>query len=309
MRRVVLLLSLVVTPLGGLPWAGVLQAQAGASDAFYWAARLPPEAPEPLEKRMLERLVPPQQWVSFNTELREMGASDPGLAAWIAYSEGKLPQALDLYARALQREPNAYGYLEPRARIFFLLGKYDSAVVQMASLVEEMRTRDEKQLVHFYDSKALFEYALGLIYVHQGSLDSARAAFGRALTEDLSFYMAHARLAHLALATGDTAQALSEMRLATELCPDDAALHHQYAQMLLRAGNAGNAATHFHKAVEANPDYAAPYYFLGALWDLQQEPTSALEQYRAFLARASQREPLVARARERVTALESTATR
>src|SRR5256886_17461316 len=73
-------------------------------------------------------------------------------------------------------------------------------------------------------SLEMFEYAIGIVRVNQGDFPAAREAFGRALTENLAFYWAHARLAGVDLALHDTAAALTELGLAVEIEPNDPAL-------------------------------------------------------------------------------------
>jgi tetratricopeptide (TPR) repeat protein len=71
--------------------------------------------------------------------------------------------------------------------------------------------------VVFYEPKAMAEYTIGYIYFVMNRRDEARAAFGRALTEDLSFYPAHVALGEIARVSRDSATALQELQLAAEL--------------------------------------------------------------------------------------------
>src|SRR5690606_39716118 len=112
---------------------------------------------------------------------------------------------------ALRRRSRDYALRAPRARAFYHRMMFDSAANEITILLEEMRKRDEKQLVYFYDSKAMLEFTLARAYSAQNDTASARAALGRALEEDMSFYIAHSELAEMALASGDTTTALSEL--------------------------------------------------------------------------------------------------
>ena len=132
----------------------------------------------------------------------------------------------------------------------------------------------------------MFEYSLGRVYFQLSQHDSARAALGRALEEDLSFHMAHVSLAEIALVQGDTATALSELALATELRAADAGVRLMYGQALLDAKRADEAAEQLRQAIAHEPFFALPYYHLARALEAQGKGPEAAAQYRDFLARA-----------------------
>ena len=225
---------------------------------------------------------------------REMGeppaflradATDPGWSGWLAYTRAEYPKALEWYAKAIKKEPKAFGYHGARARAFYQMTQFDSAIVEQKQLIEKARKEDKDKLVYVYDSKAMFEYGLGKLYQAIDSLQAAKEAYGRALTEDLSFYMAHAALAGVHLAQGDTAGALQEYDLAVQLQGNDASLRTSYGYVLAAAGKAEEAIPHFRKAIELEPYFAPPYFFLGRMLESQGKP-EALEVYEKFIARA-----------------------
>ena len=238
-----------------------------------------------LNKVMIEQHFYNQTGVSG--ALIDWDRQDPGLAGWLAYSRGDFPKALTYYTRAASKGRDGYEYQTNRARAFYGMAQYDSTVAALNLYLAEARKRDEKDLIYFYDSKALYEYSIGHALVQKGDLDGARAAYGRALTEDLSFYMAHAALARLASTAGDTATAFLEYGLAVELRPDDAAMRYQYGMALMQARRFDDAAAQFQKATEASPHYAAPYFPLAYILDgAKGDDAGALKNYEAFLARA-----------------------
>ena len=234
-------------------------------------------------------------------------SADAGFNAWRAYANGQFARAAELYAAAIRKRADDYGYRAPRARALFHLTQFDSAASELTELLAEMRKREDKKLVYLYQSKAMFEYSLGLVYLRLQDYDGAREAFGRSLLEDMSFYMAHARLGALALALGDTAAALSELDLAVQLNGSDGALRFIYGDVLQAARRHEEAEVQFRRAIELEPYYAAPYFFLARVLEAQGRPSDALAQYRAFLARAAVSEPSRRAATERVTALEGRA--
>ncbi len=141
----------------------------------------------------------------------------------VAISDGRVPEALDLYRKALgqERDGEAAGIHVERARAFHQLGNDDSTRAELAQALDRLRKKDEKALVYVYQSKALLEHCIGLTYEIKAQFEPAREAYGRALQEDLSYYPAHVRLGSVALAVGDTTSALSEMDLAVQVKGDD----------------------------------------------------------------------------------------
>lgn len=231
--------------------------------------------------------------------------SGPSTRAWVAYADGKFPTALAEYASALKGSRNPAGIHADRARIFLLVGRPDSALVEMERAVERMRERDEKDLVYLYQSKALFEHSTGLILEQQGKYDQAREAYGRALQEDLSYYPAHVALASLALSAGDTVAATAAMDLAVQIREDDVGVRYAYGQVLALTGRPAEAEPHLRRAVDAEPWYAAPYALLGGVLEATGKPEDAAETYRAYLARANRNDPVRPRVEERLAVLTS----
>lgn len=229
--------------------------------------------------------------------------SGPATRAWLAYAEGRFPDALDGYASALRGSRNPSGIHANRARIFLLVGRPDSALAQMGRAVERMRERDEKDLVFLYESKALFEHSTGAILEQQGNRDAAREAYGRALQEDLTYYPAHVALAALSMASGDTAAAIASLDLAAQVRGEDAGVRYAYGQVLALGGRYPEAEEQLRAAVASEPWYAAPYALLGGVLEATGKPAEAAETYRAFLARSARNSPLRDGVQARLAAL------
>ncbi len=211
----------------------------------------------------------------------------PRLRARIAESQGKLPEALRLYRAALGERRGRVDLHVDLARLFYSMTTYDSALAHLQAAVGELQRRDADRLVRVYESREFFEHASGVVHERRGDVAAAREAYGRALVEQLSYYPAHARLGLVALAVGDTAQALQEMQLAVEVAPDVATIRVTYGVLLAQGQRFDDAVVHLRTAVELEPYYARPYYILGRIAENRQQLDRALESYRAFLARAS----------------------
>lgn len=237
---------------------------------------------------------------AIDTYLNRAG---PATQAWRAYTDGRFREALDLYAKAIQSARHKAGLRTDRGRLFFQLAQADSALAELTQALQEMRTEDRKDLVYVYESKALLEHSIGLVQLRLGNTAAAKEAFGRALEEDLSYAPAHMQLAYMALDAKDTATALNELDLATQVAGDDPAVRYQYGYFLAAAGKHAEAQQQFATALQEDPVYAAPHFGIARSLDAQGKRTEALAEYRTFLANAAGNDPLRADVERRITAL------
>jgi tetratricopeptide (TPR) repeat protein len=210
---------------------------------------------------------------------------------WIAYGDGNFTDALQYYAKAMKETKFKAGLRIERGRIFGMLGQLDSAVAELRLALTEMRSKDTKDLVFFYDSKALFEHTVATLLEQQGDLAGAREGYGKALQEDLAFYPAHLRLGMLALGQADTAAALSELELAAQIAGDEPFVRYVYGYALGAATKYPEAVEQLKKSVELEPYFALPQAMLGQIYERQGDGKNAQAAYTTFLARARQREP------------------
>jgi tetratricopeptide (TPR) repeat protein len=239
--------------------------------------------------------------------------------AWASYALGRLPEALEAYAKQLkdlertknkknkrEHEDDASEIHADRARIFFLLGNMDSALTEMTSAMAGLREHDAKETVILYESKAIYDQSLGMIHEGAHHPDLAREAYAHALEEDLSYFSAHTKMAMLQLAQGDTTSALTEMDLAIQLEPNDPALRYGYAIALIQSRRDADAATQLMKSIALDPYYAAPRLLLARIADAEQYTEEAVKEYSDYVALAPKSDPQAAEARTRLTALQAT---
>lgn len=227
----------------------------------------------------------------FQVETYLRSEAPPWLRAMLASSERRFADALKYYQQSLSDDDlDAAEIHLARGRIFFIIGNDDSARVEIGLALDNLRERDAKDFVYWYESKGVLEQGLGLINERQGRLGQAREAYAQALEEDLSYYPAHVRLALLALAGGDTTTAVSELDLAAQIKEDDPWVQTTYGAVLAQIGRLAEAERHFHRVVELDPVYATPYYALGRVAELENRPADAVRDYDAYLARAPVRE-------------------
>jgi len=234
--------------------------------------------------------------------LRQAG---PFTRAWAYFSQGNYPEAIKSYRTALGSAKNPARVRASLARAYFLSGDRTRALEEMRLAVRELRDDDKDRLVRVYESKAIYEHAIGLVHEVSGAIDSARAAYGRALQEDLAYWPAHRQLGMLLLSAGDTAGAVAELGQAVQLKGDDAGLRYAYGYVLTAANKLDEAVAEFKKAIELAPDYAAPYAFVGRIYDAAGFAPQAMDYYEAFVVRAPKRDPQLARTMHRLTVLAS----
>jgi tetratricopeptide (TPR) repeat protein len=217
-------------------------------------------------------------------------------------AEGRLPDAMREYDAALRearragqpRESRRWIHHE-RGRVLALAGNPPQALVEFAAAIEATEERERDVLVRVYSSKAMIEHSRGLLHERRGDHAGAREAYSRALMEDLSYYPAHARLAQVALALGDTATALDELALTVQIAPDDPVARLVYGNLLVDRAMWAEAEGELLEATRLATRHAEPWILLGDARQRQGKPAEALEAYRGFLARARRADPRRAR--------------
>lgn len=238
--------------------------------------------------------------------LRNMILQEPAyVRAEYMYGEGRLDQALIEYADAIPKARNPAGLRMDRARVYALQGANQKAIDEFTAVGEILKARDEKKsnVVILYQSKALVEHSIGMLHLRHGQPEEAKAAFGRAMAEDLSYFPAHLELGKLALAEHDTTTAVSEMALAADLAPEEPYVHYLYGSTLLRTGRAEAAVAPLKRAIELEAMYAAPHVALAQALERTGDAASARAAYERYLALASRREPDRGLAMQRLSAL------
>jgi tetratricopeptide (TPR) repeat protein len=221
--------------------------------------------------------------IAFAIE-RSMSDGPPEWRAMMAYRNGRYDDALSLYAKAIAQSKEKAGLLSERGRLFYQVGKHDSALVSLTQALVEMRKADKKDFVFLYQSKALMEERIGLIERIKGDKAAARDAFGRALQEDLSYFPAHVQLAFLALESGDVATVVNEMDLAVQIKPNDPGIRYQYGYALGDLNKLNESEVQLKKAIELDPDFAAPHFVLAEVYQAQRRKQDALKEIEAYIA-------------------------
>ena len=217
---------------------------------------------------------------------------DPADRGYWAFAHGANDSAVALLGQAVRKHPERAPLHALRGIAFYRLEMFDSTVAELRTLIDTLAGRERRKLTLVYRPKAMAYYAIGLAHVQRGDTVQARLALEQAVVEDMSFYMAHVRLAGVALQRRDTAAAAEELARALQVRGDDPVLRHFEGTLLIGLGRTAEGVEELERAMKLDPDFAQPYHWMGRLYDASQDTVRAIEAYDAFLARATRDEPL-----------------
>lgn len=216
---------------------------------------------------------------------------DPFQVGYYLFSIRRFVEAESLFAVGLKQHPEEFGARTYRARALFYLGKYDAVVAELEAARDTIRQREIEHRIPIVFSVEMYEFAIGIARVQQDDFPAAKAAFERALTENLGFYWAHVRLAGAALALHDTAAAITELGEAVQIEGRDPVLRLYYGAVLQSAGKYEEAVSQLKEAITLDPRYPAPYFQLAVTYQQKGVKDAAIEQYRQFLTRSARDDP------------------
>ena len=218
--------------------------------------------------------------------LRDLGSVDRRFTAWAAYHRGDYKMAAAVFAEVIKRHPENPDLRVWRAFALYGLGQIDSARTAYQDALSLERTSEEELPGVGWVSHVFAEYSIGFLFALGAQPDSARAAYERALLDNVSFHPAHHQLGRSRLAAHDTSGALAEFAQAATLAPDDAGYLYDLGMLLVVAGQLDSGATVLRRASTAEPFFALPHYTLGLVYEQSGFRPEAIEHYTAFLALA-----------------------
>jgi Flp pilus assembly protein TadD len=207
----------------------------------------------------------------------------PALGAWMSYNEGKFEESAQEYAAALVEHPDDHILQFLRALPFVALGQGDSAITAVKAALIAIRRSTVDSLNFGYAGYPFLEYSLGILFARQQQLDSAQAAYERALLDDVTFAPAHRELGRIRLAAADTTAALNEFGQAVSLVPDDPVVMYELAVLSLAAGRPDSVLLLLQRATQAEPFFVQPHLALARLYDVSGFQEEAILEYRTFL--------------------------
>ena len=210
---------------------------------------------------------------------------------YFMFATRRFAAADSLFAVGLKKHPANFEIRTYRARALFYLQKYDEAVAELVAARDTIRASEIEHSIPVLFSVEMYEFAIGIVRVQQDDFPAARAAFERALTENLGFYWAHVRLAGAALALRDTTAALTELGEAVEIEGSDPVVRMYYGAVLQEAGKFDEAESQLKRAIALDPRYAAPYFQLAVTYHNHGMKDAAIAQYQQFLSRSARDDP------------------
>lgn len=233
---------------------------------------------------------------------------DRSTEAFLAYGRGNFRRAAADFGALVRRNPRR-NYRLRHYRALSLIGanQPDSAAVELERLLADLRRADAEEAGGEYQSKALWEHALGRVHEVRGDTARARRDYERALEEDLAWYPARMGLARLDARAGNADGAVGHLAAAAEMVPNDGVVRLEYGNALALAGRVDDALQQYGRAKELHPHWAEVYLRLGRAHEIRGTTAEAIEAYRGYLARAPRRQAEIAEAvRQRVAELEPT---
>jgi tetratricopeptide (TPR) repeat protein len=274
---------------------GTAQLPTTSEYRFYDSLMLAAQTRDPFPDRSLEaRLMRgPAQSVRTTIWLGKRKVKLPGEVARgeMEQVQGDYKAALADWATALRKMPDLYFLHTYRAQAFYALQAYDSVVAELRIVADTLAAKERNDLVYSFEGRAMTLYSIAHTQVQRDDYQAARQAYQDALTVDLGFYMAHARLAGIALIGGDTATAISELGSAVQLNETDPSILYFYGYLLLATGRTDSAEAQFRKAITVDPFYAAPYEMLGRILEARGKNDEALAAYQGFIDHAPRNDP------------------
>ncbi|HTO72510.1 MAG TPA: tetratricopeptide repeat protein, partial [Gemmatimonadales bacterium] len=220
--------------------------------------------------------------------LNNIGIGNPNILAWAAYLRGDYQNAAERLEKLIGHSPRSPGLRYWMALTRFAQGQLDSARDQLRQSVDFEREVEEDIPGVGWLSHASDEYAIGLLFGLTSQPDSARAAYERALSEDVRFHPAHYQLGKMRLLAHDTTGAIDECLQAVSLSPDDAGYLTDVGVLLIATGQVDSGATMLRRAVAAEPYYALPHYTLGLVYEQSGMRAEARGEFETFVALAPQ---------------------
>lgn len=231
-----------------------------------------------------------ENWLerAFNGQynVHDLKRISPEIAGWVAYTRGRFQESAAEYAEAIERYPRDPWLKISRALPFVAMGMQDSALNLVRAALDSLRGSPDQKGSSPYESYPYAEYSVGVLYERMQSRDSAKAAYERALLDDVSFAPAHRKLGRIRLSLGDTVGALKEFGDAANLSPNDAVTIFELGTLSLSAGHSDTAVVLFKRALELEPLFVPPHMTLGLIYENAGFTEEAITEYTAFVRQA-----------------------
>jgi protein O-mannosyl-transferase len=241
-------------------------------------------------------------WKSSETMWTHTLACIPGNSvacrnlADVRLKEGRIAEAIVIYRKGLQDEPDNVDLHNSLGSVFLHTGKADEAISQYQQALKInpvfetahinlgnallQKGRVDEAIAHFQialqikPDDAEVQNNLGNAFGRKGKEDEAIIHYQRALQIDPDCIPAHVNFGGLLLQRGKVDEAIAHFQRALEIKPDLAPAHDSLGNALLQKGRASEAIAHFQKALQIEP--ANPAIQNNLAWLLATCPQASL---------------------------------
>ena len=165
--------------------------------------------------------------------------------------EGRLDEAILVYQKGLQTEPNNAGFHNGLGIALLEMGKVDEAIAQC---------REAVQIRPDYAEGCL---NLGNALLQKGRVEDGISQLRKALQINPELSMAHNNLGTILLQKGSVDEAINEYQNALHIKPFSPEFHNNLGNALREKGRANEAIAQYQEALQINPDYAEALFNLG----------------------------------------------
>lgn len=162
---------------------------------------------------------------------------------WLGWGYERLNRFADA-RRAYERA--AAGVVAGRSQVYAMLGRLASSAADVEGSIAAFRRAVDVNP----DDPILHEYLAGAL-LQQGRADEALAEFDAALRIDSKHARAHAGVGRIHLDAGRYEEAVTALRRAVDLLPNDVDARYALATALMRMGKTREAAGEFERVAEA----------------------------------------------------------
>lgn len=207
---------------------------------------------------------------------------DPALRGLLYYSRNLLRDAQQYWTIAL-RARDVDNVWADRARAFYEVRQADSALAGYQNALRFSR-RAEADPHHVYESRAVWQYAIGRILEDRRNLEGAREAYERAFAEDEGYYPAMLRLGLVALQTGDTVGAIGALARATTGPNVQFFALTSAATVLSHLQRTDRSVPILRRATDVEPYAATGWLLLGRELVNARDTTGAIAAFEKYLA-------------------------
>jgi tetratricopeptide (TPR) repeat protein len=217
-------------------------------------------------------------------QAQDNGPSTDELAqrARLAYLEGDLPTAIDLYAEAFRLAPENDDYLFEYARMLLYASRTDRQLhgyLRKAHQVAQQAVQEQPDSAKTQAAYALVEAESGLVD------DYALEIAQRALDLDPTLAPAYVVLSLVQTGQGDWQQAERSANQAIELAPESIDAHRALALVYEAQEESESAIEQYEVAIQLHPNLDFLYFELAPFYAAIEDYDSALALYNTVLER------------------------